>query len=475
MKVDSQVRSHASSIKHLADLGMTDKLNDENCRSQAWRTTMKRILILTLILLLPINSFAATLEVGSGKPYTTIQAAVDVATAGDTVLVYAGTYNQSNSYSYGGTRTTIVHIKNSGTSSNPLIIKAVDSNVTLDGGGTINNCFWGRDLSYVVIDGFKCTNVNVESPTSASGAVHFWLSSYITIQNMNIYNIIASDTENKAAIMANMSDSVIKSNTIIVNSVGIAGGMSGYLFERNIIENNIINGNSLASGTYFSQNANDYVIRNNYIYNYGLAGIQMRDSYGAKIYNNIVYGGHGPGGSGQSYAMNLRDWSTAGPGLQDENEQYKVWNNIVDTCSYGYALTRINNTEFKNNIVSNCSTAYVDTEWYSVSHGEPSQNLLFDYNIYFNYSNLYEGFNDTGYGAVTYTDGGHNLYNIDPKFVGTGNRPSPYYKLQAGSQAINSGDPSFKVPPTWGVVDIGRYEWTSSGLMPNEPTGLKVQ
>lgn len=436
---------------------------------------MKRILMLTLFLLLPISSFAATLEVGSGKSYTTIQAAVDIAKAGDTVLVYAGTYNQSNSYSFGGTRTTIVHIKNSGTASNQLIIKAVDSNVILDGGGTINNCVWGRDLSYVVIDGFKCTNVNVESTTSASGAIHFWLSSYITIQNINIYNIIASDTENKGAIMIAMSDSVIKNNTINVNSVGIAGGMSGYLFERNIIENNIINGNGLASGTYFSQNTNDYIIRNNYIYNYGLAGIQVRDSVRATIYNNIVYDGHGPGGSGISYAMNLRDWSTAGPGLQDENEQYKVWNNVVDTATYGYALTRINNSEFKNNIVSNCPTVYVDTEWYSAGHGEPSQNLTFDYNDYYNYSKLYEGFNDTGYGAVTYTDGGHNFNNVNPMFVASGNRPSPYYKLQAGSPAINTGDPSFKVPPSWGRVDIGRYEWTLSGVMPNEPTGLKVQ
>ena len=56
---------------------------------------MKRILIVTLLLLLPISSFAATLEVGSGKPYTTIQAAVNVAAAGDTILIYSGTYTDS--------------------------------------------------------------------------------------------------------------------------------------------------------------------------------------------------------------------------------------------------------------------------------------------------------------------------------------------------------------------------------------------
>src|SRR3990167_10067719 len=84
---------------------------------------MKKIFIIVLSLLLfflfsyflfPSNSNAATLEVGVGRAYSTIQAAVNAAQAGDTVLVYPGTYNESVSIPDG----------KQGTATSPIIIKA---------------------------------------------------------------------------------------------------------------------------------------------------------------------------------------------------------------------------------------------------------------------------------------------------------------------------------------------------------------
>ncbi len=39
--------------------------------------------------------YAANREVGSGKPFTTIQSAINAASSGDTILVYDGIYNET--------------------------------------------------------------------------------------------------------------------------------------------------------------------------------------------------------------------------------------------------------------------------------------------------------------------------------------------------------------------------------------------
>src|SRR3990172_3394319 len=83
------------------------------------------IIFFLFILFVPSNSNAATLEVGVGRTYSTIQAAVNAAVAGDTVLVYPGTYNESVSIPDG----------KQGTATSPIVIKAqYPARQPLDGG-----------------------------------------------------------------------------------------------------------------------------------------------------------------------------------------------------------------------------------------------------------------------------------------------------------------------------------------------------
>jgi hypothetical protein len=131
--------------------------------------------VLTTLILLSTSAFAATLEVGSGKPYTTIQSAITAATTGDTILVYDGTYNEEI------------------TLGKPLIVKSVNgvSSTIIDATdldplkGTVNfSAGLGRDT---VLDGFTIAhggnfsggNINCfSSPTIANCFVYGGIAVY---------------------------------------------------------------------------------------------------------------------------------------------------------------------------------------------------------------------------------------------------------------------------------------------------------
>ncbi|HJX18591.1 MAG TPA: right-handed parallel beta-helix repeat-containing protein [Acidiferrobacterales bacterium] len=457
-----------------------------------------------LSLALPIvagPAHAALLEVGAGKPYATIQAATDAAQPGDTVLVHPGVYTDAQTYEFAGTRSTLVHIKKSGTEAAALTLKAAGPGVVLDGGGATTNCVWGRDLAYVVVDGFECRNVNVESGASGTGAMHFYMSRFITIQNNYIHAVIQSNYETKPLIYIQATtDSRVRGNRLSARSIGITVSQGS---ARTTIEANEIHGNDtgiadcnnpdapdFGNGIYLSSNSPDSVITRNYIHDYGHSAVQIRDSVGVTFSYNVVYNAHGTKPSWcMNWGVQLRDWDTTGPG-PNEHDQHRVFNNVIDTAMYGLTFTAQNDSVVTNNIIMNVKAVFMDSHWSETAGTKPpSTGLLFDYNLYFNYEKLYEDFTNADcYGGCPdtgYTDGGHNLVGVNPGLVASGARPLPYYRLVAGSPAIDAGDPATPpgndfagtVVPLGPRADIGAFEYAAGAdtLAPAAPTNLTVQ
>jgi hypothetical protein len=133
-----------------------------------------RLSLLTIMALMPCLIFAATLSVkqdGSGD-YTVIQAALDAASPGDTVLVHPGRYFENLMIETSNITLTSLE----GTTGDPAYI---DSTI-IDGTGSVGGIIVGQYKTDVEIRGFSITNGN--SPGVALGA-----SSESLVQNCKIF------------------------------------------------------------------------------------------------------------------------------------------------------------------------------------------------------------------------------------------------------------------------------------------------
>ena len=112
------------------------------CKSSCRKLVLLWVLVLGLVLVFSGISTAATLTVGTGKTYATIQAAVDAASSGDTIDVYSGVYQENVSIS-----------------TNNLTLRSVDGEgqAEIRGNGGINVVSVASDLG-ITIDGFKISH-----------------------------------------------------------------------------------------------------------------------------------------------------------------------------------------------------------------------------------------------------------------------------------------------------------------------------
>ena len=156
---------------------------------------------------------ASTLNVGGTAPgnYSTIQAAINAAKAGDTIFVYPGTYQE--------------HI-------------TVNKTLTLTGSGMANTIISGtgtNDVVTVTVNGVKISDFTIANSGMFSIYAGVKLSS---VQNCHIYNIKSSNNT-WGIVLTSSSNNKISNNNCSRGNYGISLSNS----PSNTIENNTCNYN----------------------------------------------------------------------------------------------------------------------------------------------------------------------------------------------------------------------------------------
>jgi len=306
---------------------------------------MMRLTILVLILFaIPVVAQSAVIEVP--KDYTTIQAAIDAALKGDTVLVSPGTYVENIDFK----GKTIVVISSDGPDVTIIDGNKSSSVVTFESGEDLNSVLDGftvtngsgtpdpKRVLQLVGGGIFCymssptivNNIITKNDADGAGGIICYCNSNAKIHNNIISHNLAFGTipmntggggigvgwdsspeivnnfitENTASgnggginISANFNtvNFIIRNNTISNNSADCEGGISVGYSDNGIIENNFISGNSSINngGGIGCMHANDLFISNNIIcenYTYYSGGGISCNLSEVILTNNTIFG-----------------------------------------------------------------------------------------------------------------------------------------------------------------------------------------
>jgi parallel beta-helix repeat protein len=198
----------------------------------------KIIIFIGLIILNTGFASAATLNVGQGQTYTTIQSAIDAAKAGDVISVAEGTYSENLVVKMNGISIT-------GENKEKTIIdgKKTGSVVKID---QANN---------VKVSGFTIQN------SGGSGKEDAGISIYSANGN-TIANVILVNNIVGISIYSKSSSNIISGNDIKSNS---NNGIFIYDSSDNRIDNNNIQNNKF--GIYADSARNNHIYSNNFIDN----------------------------------------------------------------------------------------------------------------------------------------------------------------------------------------------------------------
>ena len=297
------------------------------------RLTSIVIFVLLVVSIMPLLTPAVEARTiivdasGNGE-YTTIQSAIDVASPGDIINVWSGTYNEK-------------------------ITLSIDD-ISIIGNGSSNTILDGMGDYYNVLIG-KAKNFHIVGFTLLNSSVGFNIQ---IVENGIIEDIFIDN--NRRGVMVSDSYNITFRNNIFQNiEVGI--GMSDS--SSNLIENNIFyalnetlnSTHSHLSYAISNSNSDNSTIRNNTIRNY-IYGISCESNS-----NNIVGNHITENGLVSIYVRGERNhiWDNV-----VSNGSRGIWvglgynliefNNISSISEFGITIARANNKVIGNNINANC-------------------------------------------------------------------------------------------------------------------------
>ncbi len=405
-------------------------------------------------------------------PWEHIQHAADIMTAGDTVYIKAGTYNER------------IIPGNSGIADNYILYTAYPGDsVIIDGTGIFLPSDWGglfdiSDKSYIKISGLTIINAGPNDNNSGilvdnsnhiiieknyiyntvSSGIGVWNSGNITI-NGNEVELACNDGEQECITVATTNTFIIKNNHVYNGGPGTIGG----------------------EGIDVKDGSSNGKIYKNLVHDINRLGIYVdswdKHTYNIEVFQNIVYNCSGDGFCVVSEAGGLL-------------EDVKIYNNIAygnEACGLTFGhygepapsrplrnIKVINNTFYNNGDGGwggGISVESGDADSIIIRNNILSQNLIFQIqvevsiptlNVDHNLIDGYRGYEDEIYGSDSVV--GNALF-IDA--------PGVDFHLQSNSPAINKGSsleaPIFdldSVPrPIDSNWDIGAYEYDPGGII----------
>nr|WP_300004941.1 right-handed parallel beta-helix repeat-containing protein [Tissierella sp.] len=408
-------------------------------------------------------------------PLKTIQKAVLLLKAGDTLLVRAGTYKEK------------VTLKNSGSSNSLITIKNYPGEkAIISGTGSGGANLLIENKSYIRIEGLDITdNSGKDTPIGISVK---GFGTDIELVNNKVYNIVSNKNAHGIAVYGTNSKTpitnlLIEGNEVFNCKLGQSESvvLNGNVTKFKVINNKVHDNDNIAidfigyegtAGSGETDRARDGVCSGNIIYNISSIKNPTYNDYAADgIYvdggKDIIIEGN--------YVKNCDigiEMASEHKGKTTDN--ITVRNNLIlDSTNYaalvfggeGKSNGIATNIKIYNNTVYNADTALV------IANADSSTNEV--KNNIFNKSNIFiEG--KEGKNII------QNNLTSDAKFV---NPASGKFELNSGSPAIDTGisvnagnlDYSLKNRVINGTIDMGCLEYGSESTGPTPPETSKPE